>query len=231
VPVSPSPVDLIVFWTKNPAKMLDKLDAFSKYNYYFQFTVTPYGKDIEPGVPDKREIVETFRKLSKKIGKDRVVWRYDPILLSETITVEQHKKWFTEYSAQFRGYTQKCVISFIDIYRKNAVILKKAGIFAPTEAQQIELAKSIAKSAEACGIEASACAEKINLEHLGIKHGKCIDYPGLPKDKSQRETCGCVKSADIGAYGPCLHACIYCYANPCLAASKNGINFHEPHRN
>lgn len=110
-------VDGIVFWTKNPFPMLNRLDELKEYMYHFQFTITAYGNDVEKNLPSKKEvIIPTFQKLSKMLGSERVIWRYDPIFLSEKYSVECHRKTF-EYIARRQGYTKKCVISFLDLYR------------------------------------------------------------------------------------------------------------------
>lgn len=118
--LSPEVVDCIVFWTKNPKPMLDRLAELKAYSYYFQFTLTGYGTDIEAGVPHKKEsIIPTFQSLSGKIGKEKVIWRYDPILFTDKYTPEYHLKAFEQIASALHGYTNKCVISFVDTYVKN----------------------------------------------------------------------------------------------------------------
>ena len=118
VSLSPDVVDGIVFWTKNPTPMLNRLDELQDYTYYFQFTLTPYGVDIEKNIPSKNKIViPTFQKLSTLIGKDRVIWRYDPILLNDKYTLQYHMKYFRVLCDKLAGYTEKCTISFLDLYK------------------------------------------------------------------------------------------------------------------
>ena len=93
ISLSSDVVDGIVFWTKNPIPMMTKLDEIKDYSYYFQFTLNAYGKDVEPNVPSKNEIIiPAFQKLSQKMGKDKVVWRYDPIFFNENYTMDYHCK-------------------------------------------------------------------------------------------------------------------------------------------
>ncbi len=124
IDLAPQAVDCIVFWTKNPAGLLPRLKELRDYTYYFQFTLTGYGRDIEPNLPDKREkLIPAFRELSEKIGKERVIWRYDPIFVNEKYTVSYHLKAFEEIADRLAGYTEQVVISFVDLYakiRKNA---------------------------------------------------------------------------------------------------------------
>jgi hypothetical protein len=216
-------VDCIVFWTKNPAPLLDRLHFLQDYCYYFQFTLTPYGGDIEPYVPPKAEIIDTFRKLSAKTGSKRIVWRYDPILFSPGINMEYHMEHFAELAKRLCGYTDKCIISFLDMYRHLQTGNKGPAIRPPDETEMQILAKEIARIAGSCNIKVETCAEKIDLSDMRIGHGKCIDdrliaeLTGrnlkVEKDKNQRELCGCAASVDIGQYNTCRHLCSYCYAN------------------
>ena len=116
--LSPEVVDLIGFCTKNPAPMLPHMDLLRPYGQFWYVTITPYGKEIEPGVPDKREVLESFRRLSDTVGPDRVGWRYDPVFISGDYPAERHIRAF-EYMAQtLSGYTHTAVISFVDLYEK-----------------------------------------------------------------------------------------------------------------
>lgn len=222
-------IDGFVFWTKNPMPMLDKLYLLNDYPYYFQFTLTPYGKDIEPHLPPKDEMIDTFIRLSGMIGKQRMIWRYDPILLSDQIALDYHIDHFGKMADRLAGHTEKCIISFIDTYRHIGSPMSGLGVRPPEESDMRKLASAIARIAGKLGITVETCAEKIELSDLGIKHGKCIDdrliselsgrILRIAKDKHQRELCGCVTSIDIGEYNTCRHFCKYCYAN----VSRNKI--------
>lgn len=221
--LSPSLIDCIVFWSKNPRPMLDRLNLLDKYMYYFQFTINPYNTEIELTVPKKNSVIETFKQLSDKIGAKRVVWRYDPILLADNIDINYHLKYFEEIAKRLHTYTDTCVISFIDLYKKVQRNIINTSAREPCMNEMFSLAMGIVKIAHSYGITIQSCAEKIELEQLGIKHGKCIDniliedLLGIKlivsKDKNQRSECGCVQSIDIGEYNTCPHNCVYCYAN------------------
>ena len=223
VPLSPQVVDGIVFWTKNPAPMLKRLDALQDYAYYFQFTLTPYGADIEKRLPPKNEIVATFRKLSAAIGKERVVWRYDPIFINSTYTVQRHVACFRRLCDQLSGYTENCTVSFIDLYRKIQRSIVPYGIAPPNDSQIEELMGCFSEIACARSIALDVCAEEIDLTRFGIARAQCIEKRRLErigqctlnaaKDKNQRAACGCLESIDIGAYNTCKNGCVYCYAN------------------
>jgi len=225
VSLVPGSVDCIVFWTKNPANMIDKLKYLDdrKFNYYFQFTLTPYDKAVEPNLPSKDEVVTTFIELSKRIGKTRVIWRYDPILITNDLDREYHYRSFESLAGKLAGHTEKCIISFVDFYakcRKRLSILNAREI-SPEDIDAI--ANVFAGIGKANNIKIQTCAEETALEELGIAHGKCVDDKlisrvigrphELKKDKSQRELCDCVASFDVGAYNTCFHHCLYCYAN------------------
>lgn len=223
IKITPDVVDCIVFWTKNPQNMLSRLDELKRYNYYFQFTINPYDKHIEMGVPTKTGIIETFRNLSQQIGSKRVIWRYDPILLTDIINIEYHIKYFEELAKRLEGLTTKCVISFIDLYKKTITNTRSLRIRELTEDEIRTISKRFVNIAKNYGITILSCAENIDLEQEGVEHGSCID-PNIienicgysintKKDKNQREECRCVESIDIGEYNTCCHACAYCYAN------------------
>ena len=224
VSLSPDVVDGIVFWTKNPAPMLDRLDELKDYPYYFQFTLTPYESDVEQKVPSKNEvIIPAFQKLSSAIGRERVVWRYDPILLSEKYTLQYHIKQFQVLCHKLSDYTEKCTVSFIDLYKSIQRRMLSLGISALSHDQIEELMGQFSEIARACGIYIDACAEEIDLSEFGIGHASCIDAHRLERignyrldierDRNQRPACSCAASIDIGAYNTCRNGCVYCYAN------------------
>ncbi len=221
--LSPEVIDCIVFWSKNPKPMLTKLDELKDYMYYFQFTINPYDKGLELGVPRKEGIISTFKELSEKIGPKRVIWRYDPILLTENMGVDYHVRYFEEIAKRLEGYTVTCVISFVDLYLKTRRNLKDTTAREPSQNEMVEIARELCAIAKKYGVTIQTCAEEIALESVGIKHGKCIDSAMIEdlldaklvvdKDPNQRKECGCVQSIDIGEYNTCAHGCKYCYAN------------------
>lgn len=233
----PDVIDCIVFWTKNPAKIMNKLYLLKDYNYYFQFTINPYDQTIEKNVPKKATIVKTFLKLSEKIGADRVIWRYDPIMLTDKYTKEYHYKYFEVLANKLKNHTRECVISFLDLYSKTARNLKNIQLEEMTENDMREIASHFSQIADKYNLILETCSEQINLTHLGINHGKCVDDKliseiiGVPleidKDKNQRELCRCVASIDIGAYNTCKHNCLYCYANFSDKTVENNIALHD----
>ncbi len=223
IKLNPETVDCFIFWTKDASPMLNRLDELKDYKYYFQYTVTPYGKEVEKGVLDKIKVIDTFKKLSTAIGKEKVVLRYDPILFSEKYNIEYHCRAFERLCTQLENYTEKCVISFIDLYKKTERNTKDLKII-QMELKDIEnISERFSKIASKYGIVIETCSEGYDLTKFGIKKGKCIDDEliskiigakvKVKKDNTQRDVCGCVKSVDIGQYNTCRHHCLYCYAN------------------
>lgn len=238
VNLSPEVVDGIVFWTKNPAPMLKKLDPLEKYIYYFQFTVTAYGSDIETNLPSKNEvIIPAFQQLSGEIGKERVVWRYDPIFINDRYTLEYHCRSFEILASKLAPYTEKCTISFIDFYRKTERSMKRLGIQPVSAWQQDELLERFTKTAAKYNIYLDACAEISDFRRFGIAPARCIDPERLEKignyrlhagkDKNQRHECGCIESIDIGTYDACRNGCLYCYANHSHTIANRNYERHN----
>ncbi len=224
IDLSPEVVDCIVFWTKNPEPMLDRLEKLAAYKYYFQFTLTGYGRDVEGNVPHKKDkMIPVFQKLSEQTGSRNVIWRYDPIFFSKVYTPEYHLKAFEQIAAALSGCTNHCVISFVDTYTKNRKQLAALGAYELSRTELLEFAVGISRIAEKNKMTVGSCAEKMDLKECGIEHNCCIDKEFIEKiigcqinakkDKNQRPECGCVESVDIGTYNTCKNDCRYCYAN------------------
>lgn len=241
VELTPETVDLFVFWTKDALPMLKRLDELERFNYYFQFTITSYRNDVEKAIRRKNDIIKTFKQLSKIIGKDKVIWRYDPILLSGFYTKEYHYKWFEKFCREFSGYTEKCVISFLDTYSKTKRNTKNLGLKEINKNDMHYIAEKFAAIALKYNIKLETCSEEIDFSKYGIKNGKCIDGElisriikcpiKVKKDDTQRETCGCIKSIDIGEYNTCKHNCLYCYANFNYNIVEKNYLMHNPESN
>ena len=193
------------------------------YAYYFLFTLTPYDATLEPGVPEKGKILEVFRQLSVLIGPERVVWRYDPVVLTDRFTPEWHTAAFSRLAGELSGYTERCIISFLDDYCKIRSRMRDVRYILPDTAAMGELAARFADAAGRNGMALCTCSHDIDLSCHGIMHSHCIDAElierisgrrllRVKKDGSQRHACGCVESRDIGSYNTCGHGCLYCYA-------------------
>ena len=237
IDLNPNVVDCIVFWSKNPKPIVEKLQSIKEYAYYFQFTLNPYDRDVEVKLSCKDEILETFKKLSDTIGPQRVIWRYDPVLLNGKYTVSYHIDKFYEFAGKLKGYTGKVTFSFIDFYKKTAENIKSIGVYETGIEEKNIIADNFSRAAKENNLVIDTCAEGIDLSKYGIAHAKCIDDRLIAKitgcnfiadkDKSQRLECGCVESIDIGGYNSCPTGCVYCYANYGQSIVINNCSKHN----
>ena len=219
--LDPSIVDCIGFCTKNPAPMFKYMDLLKNFGQYWFVTITPYGRDIEPNVKDKHELLEDFKKLSETVGVNSVGWRYDPIFITDKYSIEYHLRAFEKMATELEGCTETAVISFIDLYAKVKRNFPEAREV--TREQRLFLGKEMVKIAAAHGMTLKPCAEGDDLAPFGADCGGCMrisDYEkaigkrlNAPKKKGARAECACYLSCDIGAYNTCKHLCKYCYAN------------------
>jgi len=232
-------IDGIVFWTKNPIPMIEKLSTLDNYTYYFQFTITPYDKDVEPNIPSKKDIIiPAFKELSDLIGPSQIIWRYDPILLNAKYTLDFHINAFEEMASCLHKHTRKCTISFLDFYRNTANNMKQLHIEEFTSESIDKLSKALSEIAHRYDLRIDTCAEAFDLKQYGIEHARCIDERlfetlinvplRIEKDKNQRHECGCVASVDIGMYNTCRNGCRYCYANYSEKIVANNSEKHNP---
>lgn len=224
VSLRPEDVFCFVFWTKNPSDhFLQHLHELES-PFYVQWTITGYGRDLEPNLPDKDVVMERFKELSRRLGAQRVIWRYDPIAIAPAYDVAWHKARFEQMAATLDGYTDRCVISFLDTYGKINDECRRTGMRPPTTAEIDELCESIARTARLHGMTVQTCAErKYDLRRYGIVEGACIDgnyiekefnieLPEKIKSPGSFRPCLCILNTDIGSYHRCKHGCKYCYA-------------------
>lgn len=240
VPLNRNLVDCLVFWSKNPAPMQNRLTWLHREGWplYVQFTLTPYGAGVEPGVPPESRLLDSFRRLADALGPDRLVWRYDPVLLTAEYPAAWHLEAFDRMSRALAGYTRRCVFSFVDMYRCNRPFLRGMGGGEPGQDALYALTARMAALAAACGLSLAACSEELDLSGCGVERAACIDkalierITGAPvrarKDPGQRARCGCVESVDIGAYDTCPHACRYCYASSNSGRIADNMRLHDP---
>ncbi len=236
--LSPNVVDCIVFWTKNPKPITEKLSALKDYMYYFQFTLNAYEKDFETNLPALNTRIDTFQTLSGLIGKNRVIWRYDPVIVNDKYSIDWHIKKFEYLTDQLCLYTEKVIISFIDLYTKISHNIKGKSICELSYTQKDTISKNFAEIAHSHNLEIDTCAEDIDLSLYGIGHACCIDGRliskllhcsiEIGKDKNQRLECGCITSIDIGLYDTCQNGCVYCYANHNCAIRRQNFQAYDP---
>lgn len=227
-------VDLILFCTKNPIPILDKLKYIDK-PILFHVTLTPYKKDIEPNVLPKGIIIKAIKKLSKVIGIDNLTIRYDPIFISEKYNLDYHIKAFDKLCSLLNGYVNKILVSFIDDYknvRKNEKILNFREF---TEKDYEIIGKNFSRIAKENSMTVQTCFENRNLVEYGFIKGECLSHELAYKLTGKKyktwkarkgANCNCVEMVDIGVYNSCKHFCKYCYANYDEKQVNNNFNSH-----
>jgi hypothetical protein len=234
VSLAPEEVDVLVFWTRDPRRVLEGGAELERrgFRFYLMCSLTGYPGLLEPNPPPEEGVIAALRGLSSRFGARRVIWRYDPILLSTLTDREFHIKTFSRLAAALRGAVRRVIISLYDPYQgaeRRLKGLEAAGSLGilPLYAAGGEplpgtrdLLAGLAAIAAGAGMEMQSCAEAA-LGVPGIRPGACIDRElirelwGIApegRDRNQRPLCGCAPSVDIGRYGPCPGGCVYCYA-------------------
>ncbi|UCG52012.1 MAG: DUF1848 domain-containing protein [Candidatus Latescibacterota bacterium] len=246
VTLAPGDVDALVFWSKDPEPMLEHLPELDRlgFAYYFLFTLNDYPDDLEPKVPGLSRRLATFKRLSKRLGPDRVIWRYDPIVISTATSHEYHRNRFASLTRELSGFTRRVIVSLVNYYRKTdrrLSRLEQAGItFERNVANLTEtrrLLEFMSWTASHEGMEIQSCAEEEDYSAGGVKPGSCIDAELIhrlgrtvspKKDPGQRDSCRCVISRDIGVPDTCLHGCRYCYATRNNELAQKRHAEHDP---
>lgn len=228
IPSGPASIDAIVFWSKAPAPCIKDLPELARMGYrlVFQFTLNDYPKLIEPRVPPLDKRLDMFFRLADILVPGTLVWRYDPVLLTNITPPDYHLEHFGRLSRALEGAVRRVIISFVDLYpkvRRKLKTLQKSGIVLGEQEKLSEVAHGLKCIANECHMELQLCSEPALAAELGIQSVGCIDVNllnelfGLSltyvKDPGQRPECLCSRSVDIGHYDSCNHGCVYCYAN------------------
>ena len=234
--LNPNVVDCLAFCTKNPAPMFKYLDKLKQFHQYWFVTITPYGKETEPNVPPKETVMQDFIRLSEIVGIDSIGWRYDPIFIDGSYTVDRHISGFEQMCKTLSGHTKVCVISFIDLYEK--VKRNFPSVRSVNRQERIQIGKAFAEIGKRYGITIKGCAEGTELSTYGVDCTGCMTKETfekamgcklkVPKKKSPRAECNCLLGTDIGAYDTCGHLCRYCYANSNKEKVKRNLKLHNP---
>lgn len=234
--LDPELIDCIIFTTKNPRPMFRNLEKIDKFNQYWHITITPYGKEIEPNVPPVDEVIDSFKFLSERLGKEKVTLRYDPIFISEKYSLEKHIESFDYILDYLSDYTTEAIISFIDLYEKTKRNFPNAKEV--TQDERLRIGEEFAKIGEKYNIKVKTCAEGTELERFGIDSRGCMTKEviekainknlDIPKQKARNGECYCLLNNDIGEYNTCNHGCLYCYANSNKRLVKRNLKLHDP---
>ena len=238
ISLSPEAVDGIVFWTKNPVPMLSRLGELEPYPYYFQFTLTAYGRDVEPNLPGKNGVlIPAFQELSRMAGRERVVWRYDPHFSERQVYRGIPLPVFSGACGQAGGVYGEMYRQLPGFLPQHGENMRSLHIREMTAAQR-EMMERFSEIAGEYGLYIDTCSEAISLEDLGISHASCVDRERLERiggyrlkvgrDRNQRKECGCAASVDIGAYDTCGNGCLYCYATDSPPRAAERVRAHRP---
>lgn len=231
-------IDCIVFWTKQPADWAAYAKELADYPYYMHYTINGYDKALEPGLPDIDTRSENFKNTAKIIGRDRMIWRYSPVILNADNTMQVHIERFAYLAEQLKDVAFRVMVSFIDVYDKIKTSMQKLGVRELTQAEKLSLLEAFQAICIKHNIELQLCSDTMNVSNLGITHGSCIDRTlaeklcgyALPytKDKGQKASCLCAQSIDVGAYNTCPLQCTYCYANINAGGALKNSEKHNP---
>lgn len=235
--LDPEVVDCINFCTKNPEPMFSDMELLKDYGQLWFVTITPYGKEIEPNVPPKEQVMDSFLKLSEMAGRNAVRWRYDPIFITGRYTLEFHLAAFEYMAKALQGSVEYCVVSFLDLYEKTKQNFPLAREVTREERETI--GKEFSSIGKSYGISLYTCCEGTELEKYGIDTSGCMTKEviekaigcslEIPKSrKSPRADCRCILGNDIGAYHTCGHGCVYCYANISMDLVNKNRVLHDP---
>lgn len=235
--LSPDVVDCVVFCSKNYRPILPRLrEMTDRFNSYCYYTITAYGRDVEPGVPSIEESIQTLKELSSIVGKQRVAWRYDPVLLTKAYTVERHLETFDYMAARLTPHVDRCIFSFVEIYEK--VKFNMPELVMLTEEHIEELARGFGEIAARYGLHLQTCGTNGDFSRFGIHPSGCMTLDVLGqangvkfrnlKHKGMRHGCHCMEARDIGAYDSCPNGCKYCYANKDPRKAAENFKLHDP---
>ncbi len=233
----PSKVDCVLFCSKNYKPILPRLHEITdRFNTYFHYTITAYGKDIEPNVPDIDTSIDTLYKLEEIVGSKRIAWRYDPVLLTKKYTIKQHLITFEHMAVRLAGHIDRCIFSFVELYTKLQHNMPELILL--TEEDMEEIALGLGKIAAKHNIYIQTCGTNRDYSKYGIHSSGCttLDILGRANDlhfkdikhKGMRQGCHCITSHDIGAYNTCPNGCKYCYANQNPAIALENYKAHNP---
>ena len=235
--LTPEKVDCLIFGSKNYSPVLGRIHEITeRFPTYFEYTITAYGRDVEPGVPDIETSMETFRALSKIVGSRRVAWRYDPVLLTKEYTAETHMETFERIARGLAGQFDRCIFSFVEMYKKHEINFPE--LIPLTAEDKDRIAEGLGRIAAREGFILQTCGPEADYAKYGIHTSGCVTLDilgranGLEfrklKHKGFRKGCHCMESRDIGALNSCLNGCKYCYANKNAQLPRENFALHDP---
>lgn len=234
--LAPDKIDVVLFCSKNYKSILPRLHEITdKYRTYFHYTITAYGRDVEPLVPPIDESIQTLIALSKQVGKQRVAWRYDPVLLTDKYTTDVHASTFEYMAERLAPYIDRCIFSFVEMYKKLETNMPE--IIPLTQSDKDRIAEMLGGTAKKYGIHIQTCGTDGDYTRFGIARSGCATLEVLGaangcefrdiKHGGMRKGCHCIESRDIGAYDTCINGCKYCYANKSPQKARENYKLHD----
>lgn len=235
--LTPDKVDAIEFCSKNYAPILPRLrEITERFPTYFHYTITAYGKDVEPNVPSVDESIETALELERLVGARRIAWRYDPVLMTEKYTIERHLETFEYIAARLSGHIDRCIFNFVEMHKKLSTNMPE--LIPLSSADKDELARGFGEIAAKYGMKIQTCGINGDYSDYGVQPSGCmtLDILGNANDlefrslkhKGMRQGCQRIESRDIGAYNTCPSGCRYCYANTDPQKAAENYKRHDP---
>lgn len=235
--LTPDKVDAVLFCSKNYEPALSRLHEITDhYNTLFYYTVTPYGKDLEPNIPEREDRIRTLKALSDLVGRQRLIWRYDPILITRKYSVDYHLEAFAELASKISPYVSRCIFHFVEIFPNLHLYLPNIRQISAVDKNK--LAVGLANIAKKNGLILQTCTPDKELRYEGVLMGTCttLNMIGLANSCSFREIphkgnkrgCSCIESRDLGWYNTCPNGCRYCNVNHDIDEINRNRSLHDP---
>lgn len=235
--LTPDKIDAVVFCSKNYAPALDRLPRITdRFRTYFYDTITPYGRDLEPMSPPLNDRISILKELSAIVGKQRLVWRYDPVLINKTYTVKRHFETFEYLVSRIRPYVARCVFSFVEMFIK--ISQRISDVVTLGREEKHTIAAGLAKIAQKYGLPLQICCAEAGYTEYGIRQDGCLTLSALGeangckfrqiKHLGNKAGCKCIVSRDVGWYDSCPSECKYCNANRGMESVKDNVAKHDP---
>lgn len=236
--LAPDKIDAVYFCSKNYAPFLENAAALAReYRTMFHYTVTGYGTDLEPNIPPADESIRTLLQLAALVGREKVVWRYDPVLISDEYPAERHYETFEAIASALSGKIGRCIFGFVETHTKVRAAIP--GFVPLTMQTQDQIAMKFAQIAQKYRIRLQMCRSLPKYEKYGIDAKGCVRLDLLGeangcafrdvKHKGNRRGCLCIESRDVGTYETCPNLCKYCYANTDAEAVRKNMQQHDVH--
>ena len=235
--LNPAVVDCVIFCSKNYEPILPYIARITKkFNTYFYYTITAYDRDIEPNVPNIDKSIETLIKLSDIVGRQRIAWRYDPILLTDKYTKVRHYRTFNYMAERISPYIDRCIFSFVEMYKKLEKNMLEIRLLTPKN--KIEIVKNLGAISKRYNMLIQTCASDEDYEQFGVLNSGCLTAEILERangitfksmrHSGNRKNCKCIESRNIGDYDTCPNGCKYCYANQNPEIARANYEKHNP---